>query len=163
MVTYRVEAPFTNLQNPLNMWSREVKWQNWKRSMGGYMTIWKIYVSTFIRFTGNRLAWVLTLKSMFSTLTLKSSLTSSWIQRRKVLVTFSAALHMQNSHGTNARCYFLVLLKSQILQSSILGFLDINNQKNTLINHLLLIFHYYIYKISESESANFNGLKIKFF
>ena len=44
-------------------------------------------------------------------------------------------------------------------QSSILGIFD-NNQHSELINHLLLIFKFYIYSARNTKQLNFDNLKI---
>ena len=45
-------------------------------------------------------------------------------------------------------------------QSSILGIFD-NNQHSELINHLLLIFKFYIYSTRNTKQLSFDNLKIK--
>lgn len=47
-------------------------------------------------------------------------------QRRELLFTFSAAAHIHNPYGINSKCFFLFLLKFQMLHHRvILGFLSI--------------------------------------
>ena len=48
-----------------------IKWPTW-----GHMTVWKIYISIFLRFMADKLGRLLTLGRIFITQTLKSSRTS---------------------------------------------------------------------------------------
>ena len=50
-----------------------IKWPTWD-----HVTVWKIYISIFMRFIANKLVWLLTLGRIFSMQTLKSSLTSCY-------------------------------------------------------------------------------------
>ena len=59
------------------------------------------------------------------------------------------------------RQYFsqFINIPRSTLQSSILEIFD-NNQHLELINHLLLIFKFYIYSVRKTKQMNFDNLKI---
>ena len=54
-----------------------IKWLRW-----GHVTVWKIYISIFMRFISNKLGRLLTLGKIFSTQTLKSSPSSCYKLRQ---------------------------------------------------------------------------------
>ena len=64
-----------------------IKWPTW-----GHMTIWKIYISIFMRFIANKFGRLLTVRRIFTMQMLKSSLTSCWIVYNTSLYPFQERL-----------------------------------------------------------------------
>ena len=78
----------------------------------GHMNVWKIYISTFMRFIANKLGRVLIFGKIFSMQTLKSSPTSCWVVH--YIWVFNSNFNVTNTFSTFLTKKWSYIVKPQM-------------------------------------------------
>ena len=79
------------------------------------------------------------------------------MKKKKLPSTHFIPVWKPSNYGTNLQ--FIYIPQSIPPQSSILEIFE-NNQHSELINHLLVIFKFFIYSVRNTKQLNFDNLKI---